>query len=156
MDGPSKSVHLVLLHLGRTRIALTQRAVRSLEATADVDFSARSGAALGTILVGGSMWPVHALDEELAPLRTAPRERRICALLAGEHGLFGLLCDEAQVLPRHALVAYPLPAAMRRAASPVEGVLNLDPGVALLASSRGLAVAADVAMPDTDPLQVRR
>jgi len=154
MDGPSTSAHLVMLHVGRTRVALAQRAVRSLEATADVDFSARSDGTLGVIDVGGSRWHVYALDEELAPLRSAPRDRRICALLAAEDGLFALLCDDAQVLPRQALVAYPLPAAMRKAASPVEGVLNLDPGVALLSSSRGLALAAGVAMDDAT-LQVR-
>ena len=155
MDGPATSAHLVMLHLGRTRVALTQRAVRSLEATADVDFSARSAGALGAIDVGGSRWRVYALDEELAPLHTAPRDRRICALLAAEHGLFGLLCDDAQVLPRRALVTYPLPPAMRRVASPVEGVLNLDPGVALLSSSRGLALAAGIATIDAAALQVR-
>jgi hypothetical protein len=141
MDGPSHPAHLVLLHFGRTRVALAQRAVRSLEAAADVDFAVAVPGALGTIAVAGAQWPVYALDQELALLRAAPRERRICALLATETGLIGLLCDEAQVLPRLGLSAYPLPLAMRRASTPLEGVLSLGAGVALLSSARALAVA---------------
>ena len=141
MDGPSHSGHLVLLHFGRTRVALPQRAVRSLEAAADADFSAAAAGALGMIVVAGASWPVYALDEELVPLHNVPRERRICALLAAERGLFGVLCDEAQVLARQNLSAYPLPLAMRRSGSPLEGVLNIGAGVALLSSARGLARA---------------
>jgi len=141
MDGPSNNVQLVLLHFGRTRVALAQRSVRSLEAAADVDFSAAWPPSLGAIATSGGRWPVHALDEELAPLYSVPRERRICALLAADDGLFGLLCDEAQVLPRQGLTAYPLPLAMWRAGSPIEGVLN-GAGVALLSSARALARVA--------------
>jgi hypothetical protein len=145
MDGPSHTAHLVLLHFGRTRVALAQRAVRSLEAAADVDFAVAAPVTLGTIAAGGARWPVYALDEELAPLREVPRQRRICALLATDSRLFGLLCDEAQVMPRQSLSAYPLPLAMRRAGSPLEGVLSVGTGVALLSSARALAfvVSAD-------------
>ena len=145
MDGPSHSGHLVLLHFGRTRVALAQRAVRSLEAAVDADYSVAAPGALGAIVVAGASWPVYALDEELKPLHNVPRERRICALLAGEHGSFGVLCDEAQVLARQNLSAYPLPVAMRRKGSALEGVLNIGTGVAVLSSARGLAFAVGVA-----------
>jgi len=144
MDGPSHSAHLVLLHFGRTRVALTQRAVRSLEAAADVAFTATAPGALGTIAAGGAHWPVYALDEELAPLRDVPRQRRICALLATATGLIGLLCDEAQVLQRQGLSAYPLPLVMRRAGTPLEGVLQTPDGVALLSSAPALAAVVGV------------
>jgi len=139
MDGPSQSAQLVLLHVAGTRVALSQRTVRSLEAAADVDFSTGVPFGLGAIAAGGARWPVYALDRELATLGQVPRERRICALLATEGGLFGLLCDEAQVLPRQEITAYPLPPAMRRAGSPLEGVLSLPAGIAVLSSARALA-----------------
>jgi hypothetical protein len=139
MDGPAHGAHLVLLQIGRTRVALAQRAVRSLESASDTDFTDPAGAALGTIAAAGARWPVFALDDELAPLNVVPRHRRICALLAAEGGSFGLLCDEAQVLPRAGRSTYPLPPAMRRAGSPVDGVVTLGSGVALLASVRALA-----------------
>jgi hypothetical protein len=140
MDGPAAhNAHLVLLHFGRARVALAQRAVRSLEAAADVDFSTAPPGTLGVIVASGGRWPVFALDEELVPLHDVPRERRICALLAHDHGLYGLLCDEAQVLRRQGLSAYPLPLAMRRPATPLEGVLQTGEGVALLSSARSLA-----------------
>ncbi|HTT11461.1 MAG TPA: hypothetical protein VMG60_11270 [Burkholderiaceae bacterium] len=143
MDGPSNSAQLVLLHFGRTRLALSQRVVRSLEATADVEFGSVPPPALGAIATTAGRWPVYALDEELEPLRHVPRARRICALLATEGGLFGVLCDEAQVLARQGLTAYPLPLAMRRAGTPVEGVLD-GAGVALLTSARALAIVVNV------------
>lgn len=143
MDGASYSAQLVLLHFGSTRVALAQRAVRSLEAAADADFTVATPPVLGTIVAGGGRWPVYALDDELAPMRSVPRERRICALLAGDSTLFGVLCDEAQVLAREGLAAYPLPAAMRRAGTPVEGVLG-GASVALLSSARSLALLLNV------------
>ena len=139
MSGPSVGAHLVLLQIGRTRIALAQQAVRSLEAASDMELAGAPSPALGTIDTAGSRWPVFALDDEFAPLGDVPRHRRICAVLAVEGGSFGLLCDEAQVLPRHGRSAYPLPAAMRRADSPVDGVIALGREVALLASVRALA-----------------
>jgi hypothetical protein len=143
MDGPSLSAQLVLLHFGRTRVALAQRAVRSLEAAADADFAFATPPVLGTIVAGGGRWPVYALDHELAPMRSVPRERRICALLAGDATLFGVLCDEAQVLPREGLSAFPLPLAMRRVGTPVEGVLG-GASIALLSSARSLALLLNV------------
>jgi hypothetical protein len=143
MDGASHRATLVLLHFGRTRVALAQRSVRSLEAAADVDFAVALPPVLGSIVAGGGRWPVYALDEELAPLRNVPRERRICALLAGDETLFGVLCDEAQVLSREGLAAYPLPPAMLRAGTPVEGVIA-GASVALLSSARSLALVLKV------------
>jgi len=145
MDGPTAhNAHLVLLHFGRARVALAQRGVRSLEAAADVDFSAAPPGTLGVIVASGGRWPVFALDDELVPLRAAPRDRRICALLAHDDRLYGLLCDEAQVLPRQGLAAYPLPLAMRRSGTPLEGVLQTNEGVALLSSARSLASVVKV------------
>src|SRR5215831_13527198 len=143
MDGLSHRTTLVLLHFGRTRVALAQRAVRSLEAAADADFAIAQPPVLATIVAGGGRWPVYALDEELAPLRSVPRERRICALLADDRTLFGVLCDEAQVLPREGLAAYPLPLAMRRTGTPVEGVIE-GASVALLSSAHSLALVLKV------------
>jgi hypothetical protein len=144
MDGPAQTAHVVLLHFGRTRVALSGRAVRSLEAATDVVFSGAPSGVHGTIESHGVQWPVYALDEELAPLRDVPHERRTCALLATDHGLFGLLCDEAQVVPRHSVSAHPLPLAMRRPGSPLEGVLNIGEGVAVLSSARALAAVLGV------------
>src|SRR5262245_48161556 len=144
MDGPAQTAHVVLLHFGRTRVALSGRAVRSLEAATDVIFAGAAPAALGTIESHGVQWPVYALDEELAPLHDVPHERRTCALLATDQGLFGLLCDEAQVVPRHSVSAHPLPLAMRRHGSPLEGVLNIGEGVAVLSSARALAAVLGV------------
>jgi hypothetical protein len=139
VDGPSPGAHLVLLQIGRTRLVLAQRDVRSLESATDAEFTDPPHAALGTIAAGGTAWPVFALDDELALLRVVPRHRPICAMLATDGGSFGLLCDEAQVLPRPGLATYPLPAAMRRAGSPIEGVVTIGAEVALVASARALA-----------------
>lgn len=139
MDDTAPGVHLVLLQIGRTRIVLAQRAVRSLESATDAEFTAPPRTALGTIAAGGTRWPVFALDDELAPLGVVPRHRRICALLTTDSGCFGLLCDEAQVLPRLGRAVYPLPPAMRRTGSPIEGVVTVGADVALLASARALA-----------------
>jgi hypothetical protein len=139
MDGTSPGAHLVLLQIGRTRLVLAQRDVRSLESATDAEFTDPPPAALGSIAVGGTGCPVFALDDELAPLRVVPRHRRICAMLATDAGSFGLLCDEAQVLPRMDRATYPLPPAMRRAGSPIEGVVTIGAEVALLASARALA-----------------
>jgi hypothetical protein len=145
VDGPTVAAHLVLLQIGRTRVALSQGAVRSLESAADVDPHEARLPALGSIAAIGADLPVFALDEELAPLDTLPRNRRICAILQADHGIFGLLCDEAQVLPREGRSVHSLPQAMRRANSPIQGVITLEDDVALLATAGGLAKATGAA-----------
>ncbi len=132
--------HYALLHIGATRLALAQHEVRTLEAGADVG----SGGEARLIATTGRRWPVLAIDDELRPVALNAAPRRICAMLALPAGLFGLLCDEVEVLPQARTVLHALPAAMASAQSAVLGILAFERGIAVVSTAARLAAVLRV------------
>ncbi len=127
--------HYALLHIGATRLALTQHEVRTLEAGADVG----GEGGVRFVATSGRRWPVLAIDDELRPVALNAAPRRICAMLALRAGLFGLLCDEVEVLPQAHTTLHALPASMASAQSAVLGVLAFERGIAVMSTAARLA-----------------
>ena len=149
MSNGCDPAELVLLHLGRSTLALQRREVRDLleppGRAAGLDSGAARDAGAGaTLRVAATAVPVLILDDALQPCAAAPAQRRICVLLEHPGRQFGVLCDEFEHridTARGRVKTHELPPAMRTPRTPVTGLLQIGETVALLTHARALADA---------------
>lgn len=128
---------LALLRIGSAGMVLDQREVLGVEARQDVHGGTPGG--VERIDFGAGAHPVFALDETLAPVAVTQAPGRVCAMLAAGDALFGLVCDELEILYDAATAEHPLPAAMRRPGTPVLGLVRTRDRLAVRSSARALA-----------------
>jgi hypothetical protein len=128
---------LALLRIGSAGMVLDQREVLGVEARRDVHGGAADGAQ--RIDFGAGPCPVFALDEALAPVALPEAPGRVCAMLTADGAVFGLVCDELEILHDAALGEHPLPAAMRRPGTPVLGLVRTRDRLAVRSSAQALA-----------------
>lgn len=87
-----------LLSFAGIHLALAPGDLRLIEATADLSWADPPERGVGWISALGQAWPVYSLSFDLAPLVEATPERRMCAVLGHDSGLYGLLCEDIQIL----------------------------------------------------------
>lgn len=103
-------------------LVFPQGDVRTIEASSDILRTDPPPKGFGWIEFFNLPWPVYALSADLEPVADVPSTRSLCAVLAWTEGLFGLLCDDIQVLGDIELAFLPLPECMRRSGSPIHAV----------------------------------
>lgn len=138
VGGPGVARSLWVLKIDTSMLVLNQGDIRTIEGVGDVLRIDPPGGGVGWIEFEDRGWPVFSLAENLRPIAEVPEVRRLCAVLAGEGGLIGILCDEVQVLESEALRFIPLPACMRYPDSPVSDVAEHAGGVLCQTSAQAL------------------
>ena len=136
-DAPAAPGRFALLRIGSIGIVLEQREVLGVESRHDVRRGAGDGAE--RIEFGAEQCPVFALDATLAPITVAHAPGRVCAMLASAGAVFGVVCEELEIVQDAQLGQHPLPAAMRGPSTPVLGLIRTSSGLAVRSSARALA-----------------
>jgi hypothetical protein len=135
---PSAGARYALLHLGATRLMLSQSDIREIEGVDDINPADAPPGGVGRVRVGRQTYPVYCLSDELGLMDGIPAPRQMCVLLAYQGGQFGLLCDQVQMLETPDAF-HPLPECMRLADSPVDALVVQPDGLACLGSVQRLA-----------------
>lgn len=136
-----------LLRIGQTRLLLAQSDIRDIGMAGDINPASAPSGGVGWMSFNRRSWPVYCLSDELDFINDVPDTRRACVLLMQGEMLFGLLCDQVDVLGS-APTFYPLPDCMKLADSPVAALAVLPDGIACLSTAQRLAVR----QPDTTRL----
>lgn len=130
----------VMLQIGDFICLLPQQEVCAVESVnAMVVSNSTVPPALGKIRFAQQEWPCYCLSEQLQFLSLAPSARRACLILRHEQDYFGLLCDDARVLPQTADQVHALPTAMRSPHSPLLGLVQMQNQLACLSDSAQIA-----------------
>ena len=103
-------------------LAFPERDLQSVESALDV-VAERDGLVCGRIAVGPAQCPVYALGADLSVAPLPPALRRVCVVLEGPEGRFGLLADRVTRLPAEEVRRCPMPACMRADGLPVEALV---------------------------------
>jgi hypothetical protein len=130
--------HFVAVYLEGKRFLIPQQDLRTLEPLADVDTAVAMPGAVGAIAFKGEALPVYGLPASLDGLHEQPDAGRICAILDAGTERFGLLCAEAVLLPAGNLDIKPVPAAMQRVGSALQGLAIHDGDVVCVTSAAAL------------------
>ena len=138
MPGSIADTRYTLVHLGTTRLLLPQADLRDIEGLDNFSTADVPPGGAGGIQVGRHSYPVYCMSEALSLMVTIPASRRMCVLLQHGEGLFGLLCDQMEVLESH-VALQPLPECMRIVDSPVEALVLQSDGLACVSSARHIA-----------------
>ena len=128
----SKAVEYARLAIDGLSLLLPQHQIALLEPALDV----YTGEKFGWIEVEGEPLPVYCFSQQLSLLHPHPAQRRICALLNGSEGLFGVLCDELDLMG--SLNSVPLPPAMRLPDTPILGLAHREQQVFCISSAQAL------------------
>ena len=137
-SAPSGSA-LTVLSFACTQIVLARGDLRTIETATDVVRVDPPQNAVGWIAAFDRVWPAFALSADMAPLPEVPAGRRLCAVIGCRWGLFGLLCDEIQVVGEASPSFVPLPALMRGPASPFRAVAKSEKGIVFASDAEALA-----------------
>lgn len=130
----------VMLQIADFICLLPQQEVCAVESvSAMIASNAVVPPALGKIRYAQQEWPCYCLSEQLQFLSLAPSTRRACLIVRHEQDFFGLLCDDARVLPQTADQIHALPSAMRSPYSPLLGLVQMQNQLACLSASAQLA-----------------
>ena len=131
-------------------LALPERDLKSVESALDVvacngagdgaGDGAGNGIACGRIAAGLVECPVYALGVDLVVAPAAPAARRVCVVLEGPGGRFGLLADDVTRLPAEEVRRSPLPPCMRRDGLPIESLVVHEQEIQLALSAASLGV----------------
>lgn len=124
-----------LLSFAGVHLVLTAGDLRMIEASADLVRDDPPAGGVGWIEALGQWWPVYSLTFDLVPsVDEEAATRRMCAVLGDGRGLFGLLCDDIQIMRGAGPMFGPLPVCMRSAGLPIQS---------LAADARGLLCGTD-------------
>jgi len=138
MSGPqlhdSARRHLVLC-LGHTQVLLEPTEVLDIEAAERVVVTDVPAGGVGRMVVNGQSFPVFALSSNFDLQIDAPLTGRLCVLLAHPSDTMAVLCDKVDMLVLTESLR-PLPAAMRLAKSPVDGLAFTSDGLACHSSAQ--------------------
>jgi len=93
---------------------------------------------VGIILLAGEPWPIYCLAGNFSSLPTMPDTRRMCILLRGEQGRWGLVCDQIEVLESEQPRLQPVPACMAKPNSPLHGLISYDDYLAYVTTTAHL------------------
>jgi hypothetical protein len=133
-----------LLSLHNHVLLLPQGDIRTLESVLDVSPSGQLANSVGWLPFEGDRWPVYGLDEDLNPCSELLETQRLCVLLNIEGGYFSLLCQNIATLPGSAVRFCPLPPAMIKPGSPLQGLALYGDRVGLVSTAEALATFLDV------------
>lgn len=133
------STSAALLKIDSLNLLLPQADIRTLESVSDMDTANPLWKSTGWISVRQQRWPVYCLSDELELLHEVPPGRRACAMIAGESGYLGLLCDDVSIIKDFKSDSFELPAAMRLPDTPVLQIAQLDHGIACISNAQHLS-----------------
>ncbi len=127
-----------MLTLDGRRLLLPQGDIRTLEPLADMDAAFPPDNGVGWLRFEETGWPVYCLNGDLNALGAIPPARRICTLLTGHEGYFGVLCDELVALHGQAVKLRPLPVCMTKPGSPIHALVLQGDEVGLVSGAARL------------------
>ncbi|MFN0300325.1 MAG: hypothetical protein ACKVQU_08210 [Burkholderiales bacterium] len=104
----------------------------------DVDASAPPQNGVGWIELNHQRLPVYCTASDLHPIATIPAARRICVVLRGDAGSFGMLCDEVALTAAGKIQVHELPIAMTLPDAPVGGLAKYADSIACVCSAERL------------------
>jgi hypothetical protein len=124
-----------LLSFAGLHLVLAPGDLRIIAAPWDLVRTAPPARGIGWIAQFAQWWPVYALSFDLAPLvDQAAAARRLCAVLGHHPTVFGLLCDDIQIMRGVGPVFQPLAPCMQGPESPIRD---------LAVDARGLLCGTD-------------
>ena len=125
----------VMLRLDALRLLLPQAEILTLEPAEEAEMSTPHPGAVNDY----QGQPVFALTGELDEFIKPCADRPICALLGLADGsYFGLLCNQAELVPAAGLAIRPLPAVMGEAEPALLGIALDEEGPLCLSSAAAL------------------
>ncbi len=119
----ASSPRWMMLTFGAARLALPASAVLGVVALDILQRATPAPGAVGRLAVGDQTCDAFALDEDFTATPQIAPERRACAVISDGAAAFALVCDEAHLMQPKAVRRFPVPPAMRHAASPVTDLL---------------------------------
>lgn len=128
-----------LLRIDRLNLLLPQADIRTLESVSDLDAANPLARSAGWITVRQQRWPVYCFSQELKLLQQVPIGRRACAMIAGESGYLGVLCDDVTVIKEFKNEYFELPPAMHLPDTPILHLAQLEQGIACVSNAQHLS-----------------
>jgi hypothetical protein len=126
---------------------MPQNQIPSVEPSMDLDIQSGPAGSVGEIVLSGRPWPVYSLDRNLDLIGQIPRERRICVLIFGALGGFGITCDELSPLNTDDVRMHSIPGCMRTPDLSAESLAVYDGRVACVLSAEAIARRIERAKP---------
>lgn len=123
---------------GRLYVLVPRGDLRTIEAASDVDRSVPPENGVGWIELDHQRLPVYCTGSDLHPIATIPAARRICVVLRGDEGSFGLLCDEVALIAAGKTQVQDLPVAMTMPGTPVVGLAKYADSIACVCTAERL------------------
>lgn len=139
----SQQTAAALLKIGGLNLLLPQSDIRTLESVTDVDHTAPALNSMGWIVFRQKRWPVYSLSENLALLTQADASQRACVMLEIGAGYIGVLCNDVAVVQELPTGQIGLPVAMKRADTPILGLVQYGQGIACLSDASHLTAFID-------------
>lgn len=127
------------VRFGHLRMLLPQNDVRSVEPIMDVDTTQSLDGEIGRVNLAGTVWPVYSFDPDLQLTRPVPADHRVCVLISGGAGGFGITCSELTTVASAEIQRVPVPRCMRSPGPVLESLAVLDGAVACVIDASGLA-----------------
>lgn len=109
---PDAVRRFALIELDAVALLVPQHDLHAIEPVLDVDTDAPTGMAAGGIRLRSGDWPVFCPSDDLEPLAGLLPERRICAMLAHDSGLFGVVCRGVASVSARSVRLFPMPRCM--------------------------------------------
>jgi hypothetical protein len=126
------------LTLGRLYVLIPRGDLRTIEAASDVDRSVPPENGVGWLELDHQRLPVYCAGSDLHPIGMIPDTRRICVVLRGDEGSFGLLCDEVALVAAGKTQVQDLPVAMTMPGAPVVGLAKYADSIACVCTAERL------------------
>lgn len=139
LAGAGMNTSAAVLKIDGLDLMFRQSEIRTLESASDVDGSDPREKSVGWIRYMRQRWPVYCLSEQLELLGSVPASRRTCVVFAIETGYVGVLCDDVSILKQVAGQSHEVPPAMKKADTPILGLVPHNGGLLSASHSNRLA-----------------
>ncbi|MCX7156604.1 MAG: hypothetical protein NTW45_09200 [Rhodocyclales bacterium] len=127
-----------LLRVDQASLVVPRDDIRILELTIDVDRNEPPSRGVGWIAFGPQRCPVYCPSQELGWMDAVAENRPVCAVVASEQRIFGLLCSEAGLIANDEIVFQELPPAMATPGSPIRRLATYQGALACVSSAADL------------------
>lgn len=135
---PLAEAGFALLRVDQTRLVVPRDDIRILELTIDVDRNEPPARGVGWIAFGTRRCPVYCPSQEIGWMAAVAGDRQVCAVVAAEQRVFGLLCSEAGLIRNDEIVFQEISPAMAAPGSPIRRLAIYQNALACVSSAADL------------------
>lgn len=135
---PLPEAGFALLQVDQTRLVVPRDDIRILELAIDVDRNEPPSHGVGWIVFGAQRCPVYCPSQAIEWMDAVAEDRQVCAVVAAEQQVFGLLCSEAGLIRNDEIAFQALPPAMATPDSPIRRLAIYQDAPACVSSAADL------------------